>query len=135
MYGDSAADEGVTVNLVNGNLVVPLPGPSFSAAGDTTLAVSYTYNSKSTANIGLGQGITSSVDDDFNGVPPQLIDHSLVTGDGANLLEVVDGTGAQQFFVPVGDKLQYRSTDNTSTASISRSGTEFLMTRTEPGGV
>lgn len=92
----------LSINEATGNLVLSAPAPSFPTAAGT-VGAAITYNSLDTTSHGLGQGWTigSGVD------PVKLIDHSLITGDGTDVVERVYPDGYSDFYQHVAGSTTY----------------------------
>ncbi len=101
------SDGPLAVNEVNGNLLVSLPGPSF--ATDTgSMGVSVSYNSQSSADMGLGAGWLLDPGLSDSGAPTRLVNLNLLTGsDRLDAVEAQYGDGSSVCFTHVGDTNNY----------------------------
>lgn len=99
--------EPLTVNLVNGNLLAGLPGPSYPTASGA-MGVSLAYNSLDTANRGLGPGWLLDAGAGEAGAPLLLLDHNLLTG-GVRLdaVEAIYADGSSTCYTHVGETGTY----------------------------
>ncbi|MEX0817471.1 MAG: PA14 domain-containing protein [Gaiellales bacterium] len=92
----------LAVNLVTGNLVLSLPGPSYPTALGS-MGASLAYNSLDTGNRGLGAGWTLVAGDGKAAPPVRLVDHNLLTGAArTDAVEVVASDGGATFYAHVG---------------------------------
>jgi RHS repeat-associated protein len=97
----------LSVNLVNGNLVVGLPGPSYPTATGS-MGVSASYNLLETRNRGLGAGWLLDAGAAGAGAPLLLLDHNLlVGGERLDAVEAIYEDGGSTCFTHVGETNTY----------------------------
>lgn len=97
----------LTVNLVNGNVLAGLPGPSYPTATGV-MGASLAYNSLDASNRGFGAGWLLDAGASEAGAPVLLLDHNLLTG-GARLdaVEAIYSDGSSTCFTHVGESATY----------------------------
>lgn len=97
----------LTVNLVNGNLLTGMPGPSYPTATGA-MGTSLAYNSLDTTNRGFGAGWLLDAGAADAGAPLQLLDHNLLTaGARLDVVEAIYADGSSTCFTHVGETATY----------------------------
>lgn len=97
----------LAVNLVNGNLIAGLPGPSYPTATGA-IGVSLAYNSLDTADRGLGAGWLLDAGAGEAGAPVLLLDRNLLVGGlRFDAVEAVYSDGSSTCFTHVGETATY----------------------------
>jgi RHS repeat-associated protein len=100
----------LSVNEATGNLVLALPGPSFTTAAGT-LAAAPTYNLFDTRAGAFTSG-TGSWTLGMGDAPARLVDHSQLAAGSADhydAVELVGGDGSSDFFGHIGTSNAYQS--------------------------
>jgi RHS repeat-associated protein len=128
----------VTVNEVNGNLMLSLPTPSYPTATGS-LSFSLTYNSQSSSNSpGMPTGWTLGAGDAAASPPVQLIDHSKDAQDPYPAAEIDWPDGSTDYYSQVGTSDTYtpdskdgsqltQNTDHSGWTLIAPDGTTYLF--------
>ena len=118
----------LTVSMVSGNLVVPIPGPAFPTATGS-MGVSLSWNSaptqpaptcspqpctpppdysSSSRDSRLGVGVTLAAGEADSARPAYLIDHNLLTGQAqTDAIELVYADGGSDYFKHLGSSRSY----------------------------
>jgi RHS repeat-associated protein len=134
----------VSVNLVTGNLVVSVPGPSYPTAVGS-MGASATYNVRDAGNRDLGQGWTLAAGDGLGSPPTKLVDHNLLSGaEQYDAIERVSADGSSDFYTRVGTTNTYVSApgdgsqltrgDNGSWTLVDPDGAIYLFATTHSNG-
>jgi RHS repeat-associated protein len=101
----------LSVNEATGNLVLSVPGPSFTTSAGT-VGVGFTFNSLDTRPSALpvpsGAGAWTFAED--SGAPAKLIDHSVLTGSNEfDAVEAVSADGSSDWYGHIGTTGAYQS--------------------------
>jgi RHS repeat-associated protein len=101
----------LAVNEANGNLVVPVPGPSYPTSAGS-MGGSLTYNSQSSTDSGLGAGWSLNAGDDGSSPPAKLIDHNACNPSKCTQFDAVErisADGSSDYYTHVGGSKTYLS--------------------------
>lgn len=106
--GDAPWSSGpLSVNLVSGNLVVSLPGPSYATAIGS-MGTSVMHNSLGEDGQGLGGGWALDAAVGPSSIPTALVDHGLMEhDDGYDAVEIQYASGDPDFYTQVGSSSTY----------------------------
>lgn len=130
--------DGVAVNEATGNLVLPVPGPSFPTAAGT-LGASFVFNLLDTrpSAFAVASNAGSWTFADDSGAPARLIDHSVFSAaaGGFDAVERVEADGSSDWYGHVAGSDTYQSQPgdlSILTRSGSGASTAFLLS--DPNG-
>lgn len=131
--------EELSVNLMSGNLVLAIPGPSYPTAVGA-MGVALTYNSHDTKDQGFGPGVRLSVGEHAGDMPARLVDHNKdyfdrgPVGSAENLydeLEVVHSDESSLFYSPTGTGGTYVAEDDSESVIVRNSSGTYTLTSSD----
>lgn len=117
----------VSVNEATGNLVISVPGPSFSSAAGS-IGGSFTFNSFDTRGSVFPAATDSAWVTAFDGAPAKLIDHNLLTGDDKfDAVERIEGDGTSSYYSHVAGGNTYQAALG-DPSMLAKTGSGFVLT-------
>jgi RHS repeat-associated protein len=121
----------LSVNEATGNLVISVPGPSFSSAAGS-IGGGFSFNSFDTRGSVLPAATGAAWTAAFDGAPAKLVDHNLLSGDNKfDAVERVEADGTSSYYSHVAGGNTYQAAPGDA-SMLAKTTTGFVLT--DPDG-